>query len=71
MERTYITIDGQSHIVEGTADEALRHWERAKANGTFVKLRTPESDRPRYINPDAIHSIGDPVGGGGQYIWVD
>lgn len=71
MERTYITIDGHAHIVEGTADEALRRWERAKASGTFLRLRTPDSDRPRYVNPDAVHAIGDPIGSGGTLAWLD
>lgn len=71
MERTYITIDGQSHIVEGSAEDVLRRWERAKAGGTFLGLRTNDSDRPRYVNPDAVHTIGDPIGGGGTLLWLD
>lgn len=70
MDRTYISIDGAQHIVEGSADDVLRRWERAKAAGTFLCFHLPESTRPHYVHPDAIRWIGDPTGTGGTFTWA-
>lgn len=64
MERTYITIDGHAHIVEGTAADVLVRWEEAKASGTFLHFTTVDSERPRFVNPDAVRTIGDALGTG-------
>ncbi len=70
MERTYITIDGERHIVEGSADEVLRRWEHAKAQGTFLRFHLPDTTRPHYVHPDAIRAIGDQLGSGGTLTWA-
>lgn len=70
MDRTYITIDGAQHIVEGSADDVLRRWERAKAQGTFLRFHLPDSSRPHFVHPDAIRAIGDPIGTGGTLTWA-
>ena len=70
MERTYISVDGDRHIVEGSADDVLRRWERAKAAGTFLCFHLPDSTRPHYVHPDAVRSIGEPVGSGGTLTWA-
>lgn len=70
MDRTYITIDGEQHIVEGTADQVLQRWERAKAAGTFLRFNLPESSRPHFVHPDAVRAIGDPIGTGGTLTWA-
>ncbi len=70
MERTYISLDGEKHIVEGTADEVLRRWELAKSHGTFLRFNLPDSARPHYVHPDAVRSIGDQLGAGGTLTWA-
>ncbi|MBJ7471077.1 MAG: hypothetical protein JHD16_07220 [Solirubrobacteraceae bacterium] len=71
MERTYISIDGEQHIVEGSADQVLRRWERAKLAGTFLRFNLPDSQRAHYVHPDAVRSIGEPAGTGGTLTWAD
>lgn len=71
MEHTSITVDQHTHTVEGTVDEVLRRWERAKAAGTFLRFAIPDSEQRRYIHPDAIRQIAS--GGASQITlaWAD
>ncbi len=64
MDRTSITIDTHTHTVDGTADEVLRRWERAKEAGTMLRFTLPDTDQRRYVHPDAVRMISS--GGASQ-----
>ncbi|MBO9532755.1 MAG: hypothetical protein J7513_07270 [Solirubrobacteraceae bacterium] len=68
--RTYIRIEGTNHIVEGTVEEVVAKWERAKRDGTMLWFHLPESTQVRAVNPSWVEAVGAPLGGGGTLTWA-
>jgi hypothetical protein len=57
MDRTSISVDSHTYTVDGTADEVLRRWERAKSAGTMLRFVLPGTEQRHYIHPDAVRQI--------------
>ncbi|MFT4036191.1 MAG: hypothetical protein QM679_11515 [Patulibacter sp.] len=71
MDRTYIRIEGTNHIVEGTTEQVVARWERAKRAGTMLRFQLPDSTQVRCVNPSWVEAIGAPLSGGGTLTWAD
>lgn len=69
--RTYIRIEGANHIVEGTVEEVVARWERAKRDGKMLWFHLPDSTQLRCVNPAWVEAVGAPLGGGGTLTWAD
>ncbi|MDQ8045798.1 MAG: hypothetical protein AAGC46_13640 [Solirubrobacteraceae bacterium] len=71
MDRTSITVDNHTFVVDGTADEVLRRWERAKQANTMLRFVLPDTEMRHFIHPDAVRQIAS---GGPRQItlaWLD
>ncbi len=71
MDRTYIRFEGTNHIVEGTTEEVVERWERARREGTMLRFHLPDSTQLRCVNPSWVEAIGAPMGGSGTLSWAD